>query len=360
MQAEGRMVRDFIYLDVERMYSLYSQVFEGVADQIIQSYIYELQSKDYQRGPILQGASVEAQVAEVSLRTENKFLYDHMYNRLETNISEAILEPSGVSPDNYREVLAPAFMIKVRGAAEMEDYDRIKTHLDKFNTLAEAIAYAHTLSDEFQAALRELEASAAGKVRDERTKVKQQLKKLKDPKQVAKEMGLSQDEQLLSNIRLFVETFHHGGFEIIIIPAQEVEGVVFRGVVDKRWLRVQPDLLKALYGVSAESNWTMVGQVTHLPKVEIAGMETPMEQELSTEASEEQEAEEEPSMRDPIRSIFGAVRVFENMFLESKERIEVLVCPLAIYREMEIPRIKSSETSMEVSAGSGEKHATST
>lgn len=361
MQAESTIVRDFIYVDVERLYSLYSQVFKGVAAQIVQSYMGGRWDKDLQKGPILKGASVEAQFAEVSLRTEKKFFYDHMYNQLETEMSGAILEPSGISANNYSEALASALMIKVHGRAEMEDFSRLQTFIEKFNSVAEAIAYAAAISsDEFQTALRELESVAGGTGhREKRTKAKSQIEKLRDPAQLAKKMGLSQDEQLLQNISLFVETFHPGSFEVVIIPAQGVEGVVFRGIVDKQWLRMEPDLLRALYGVGA-SNWTMVGQLTHLPGIEISEYEIPTEQEVNTEASEEQEAEGAPSMRDPLRSVFEAIRLFENMFLESEERIEVLVCPLAIYREWEMPSIKSSEACVEIGAGSEEKHTTAT
>lgn len=78
MKTEGKVVRDFIYVDVERLYSLYSQVFEGVADQIVQSYMAASATTDSQKESLLRGGSIEAQVAEVSRRTENKLLYDHM------------------------------------------------------------------------------------------------------------------------------------------------------------------------------------------------------------------------------------------------------------------------------------------
>ena len=250
----------------------------------------------------------------------------------------AILEAPVFSSNNYREVLGQALMIKIRGAAEIEDYSRINVFMEKINPLAEAIAYAITKSDESTAALRELEDTIRGiKDRNKKVKAREQIKAIKDPKHLAKEMGLSQDEQLLKYLRLFVDMFYPEGFEITVVPAQGVEDVVFRGVLDKRWLRVRPDLLRALYGGFVESNWTMVGQVTYLP----GGKLPQIEHALNIVSKESGKKEESPSMRDPFRNIFRASMDFERMFLESKQRIEVIVCPLAIYRQMAIPVIRN-------------------
>jgi hypothetical protein len=332
MESNTKVIRDFIYVDVERLYSLYSQVFEGVTDQIVKSYVDGLWQKDSQKGSILKGSSSEAQVAEVSLRTENKFLYDHMYNRLEKEISTAILEHSNITLENFREILKQVFMIKVSGTAEIEDYNRFKIFTEKFNSIAEAIAYASAHSEESKAALNALEASVT-KVEDRNRQIraKEQLKRIKDPKYLAKQMGLSQDETLLKNLRLFTETFNPEGFEITIVPAGGQGGLVFRGILDKRWLRIHSNLLRALYGAFVESNWIMVGQPTYLP----GGNISELPETLSTQPGDESKIET-PSMRDPFRNMFRAARFLENMFLESKQRVEVIVCPLAIYREREI------------------------
>ena len=343
MKDNAHIIRDFIYVDVERLYSLYSQVFEGVADRIVQSYVNGLWQKDSQKGPPFRGSSSEAQIAEVSLRTENKFLYDHMYNRLEKEITESILGQSIINPENFREILKQAFMVKVSGTAEIEDYNRFKAFTEKFNSIAEAIAYASAHSEENKATLSALESSV-NRIEDRNKKARAQegLKKVKDPKYLAKQMGLSQDETLLKNLRLFTEMFNPEGYEITIIPSGGTGDLVFRGILDKRWLRVQPNLLRSLYGAFVESKWIMVGQPTYLPGTKIPELT----ESLGRQGSEESKMEA-PSMRDPFRNMFRAARFLENMFLESKQRIEVIVCPLAIYREREIAGspLKSNELS---------------
>ncbi len=331
MKDASKLIRDFIYVDVERLYSLYSQVFEGVADQIIQSYIDASTSMNSQRDSLLKGGTVEARVAEMSRKTENKFLYDHMYNLFEAKIKNAILESPEISPDNFRSILSQAFMIKVNGAAEIEDYTRLSSILEKYNVIGQAVAYAGlSSSSELTEAIDELESSIEQvKDRNKKAKARAQAARHTDKKALAlkqaKEAGLQHDQTSLDNLNMFIELFNPDAFDVTIVP-ESGENVVFRGAIDKQWLRIEPRLLRSLYGGFIESNWTMVGQVTYLPGVQLPA--------VGTGQAVIDENDPNPSMRDPYRNIFRTARVLERMFLESKERVEVLVYPLAIYREM--------------------------
>jgi len=333
MSSEKKLtIRDFIYVDADRLKSLYSQVFEGVAEQILQSYMDSSTTSDQQKGAIASGSTTEAQIAEMSSRTENKILYDHMYNSLEFKLEKSILEVSEIPPDDYTETLSKAFMIKVRGTAEIEDYNRANVFMEKFNSLAEAIAYFISQAEEFKNKINELEKQTKVGTVPEKNQAKNDLKKIRDPKLLSKEIGLHQDEKLLNHLKQFVEIFHPEGFEITIKPDQRCENIVFRGIVDKKWLRVKPEFLRALYSGLVNMEWTMVGQITFLP-LKGFKLEEP-ELDLNTQNTFEKNS---PSLRDPFRNIFQGMRTFDSMFLESQQRVEILVCPLAIYREVSLP-----------------------
>jgi len=331
MNNESRTIRDFIYVDVDRLYSLYSQVFEGVADQILQSYMDASTKTNTQKESMLKGGSLEAQVAEVSRRTENKFLYDHMYNQFEESIRHALLDSPEISAENYRDVLRDAFIIKIKGSAEVEDYNRLNKFMEKFNDIGEAIAYASVVSKEVTEAIEQFE-TGVNQIRDRNARAKAKAKhpdKRKLAQEHAKELGLYQDEQNLKNLQLFSDLFNKDAFEITITPSQKSENVVFRGVLDKKWLRISPDLLQSLYGGYIEANWVMVGQVTYIPGVELP--------ESNKGSVVTDELDPRPSMRDPYRRMFRTARVFDRMFFEGKERVEIVIYPLALYREMLLP-----------------------
>jgi hypothetical protein len=329
---EGRVIRDFIYVDVDRLYSLYSQIFEGVADQIVQSYMDASSStnSNASRESRSKEVSIEAKVAEMSRRTENKFLYDHMYNRFEAAVAHTIIDAGDLTESNYRDGLVDSFLVKIAGTAEVEDYTRLNALMEKFNTLGEAIAYATVGNNEtLNQAVEDLQNTAENlKDRNAKARAKITIGKQADrnrlAKKLAEETGLHQDEQNFKNLRMFSEIFYPDGFDITIVPIRGEDNVAFRGVLDKRWLRTRPDLLRALYGGYVESEWTMVGQVTYLP-----GVALPKTQEVLATPSDESN----PSMRDPFRNMFRSARVIERMFLESKRRSEVVICPIAIYRE---------------------------
>ncbi len=342
------IVKDFIYLDVDRLYSLYSQIFEGVADKIVQSYIDSLTRTDMQKKGVL-GNNLEEKVGESSNRTESKILYDHMYNQLEYKLNDSILEIQNISGDNYQNILAESFMIKITGNAEIEDYNRAKKFTEKLNYLAETIAYAAIVGGDVKNVIDNLNAQISSITdKNEKAKVKnqvsQQLKILKDPKRLAQEIGLSQDEKLLGYLNQFIEMFHPEGYEITIIPNQGTGGVVFRGIIDKHKLRIEPNYLRTLYGGLVKFDWTMVGHVTFIPTHELTASENQLSSGSIT--SRVSHNNEKPSLRDPYRELFHSMRDFESLFLESQERVEILVHPLAIYREVAMSNIRQNENSI--------------
>lgn len=334
MNAERTVIRDFIYVDAERLYSVYSQVFEGVADQIVTSYMDGLRSQETAKGLPLSGSEIEHETCEGQNRTESRVLYDHLYNRLEEKLGEVILSDPDVTPANYREQLTGTFMVKVTGEAVIEDYERYRMFTEKFNTIGEAIAYASWSSDEVKAVIAKVETDARQMPEGpDKVLAKQKMKVFKDVKEYAKSLGLTQDETALANLRMFAEVFNPDGYEITITPAASDGSVVFRVIVDRRWLRIRPDLLRSLYGVSAGSQWTVVGQVTYLPRRNRA-MPAVTDQGV---AVSDRVDDDVPSLRDPVRAVMASTGIFEEMFLESQQRVEVLVCPLAVYRETILP-----------------------
>lgn len=126
------VIRNFIYLDNDKLNSLYSQVFEGVAEAIIESYFGESQNKEEQKGL---GKTLEEKVGEVSGISTNKILHDHMYNKFEEKIKDKIIFCNGI----YNEFLIkPNSIIKVRGRTRIEDYARLSSFLEEFNDLGVA------------------------------------------------------------------------------------------------------------------------------------------------------------------------------------------------------------------------------
>jgi hypothetical protein len=82
-------VREFIYVDVQKLYSLYSQVFEGITDRIVEERINQLITGDTQSSFVRQ-STAESQGLESSRRVESSILHDHMYNRFEAALDSTL------------------------------------------------------------------------------------------------------------------------------------------------------------------------------------------------------------------------------------------------------------------------------
>jgi len=383
------VIRDFIYLDVDWLRSLYSQAFEGVAEQMVRHTLDE--SARASSVPGATGEKLDTKVAEASVRSESTILHDHMYNRLEDRIGGAIKSPTAVTVAEYKHQLGNTFLLKVKGRAEIEDYDRIREFANKINEIGESIAYSalstleplKELHQQIPDRIRALQQQLPGKSKSQKAEINKQISDLKNIQEpddllrvAADAMGLWQDPKSLSYINMWMGFFYPNGFEITIVPQPQTERVVFRGILNKRFLRLQPEYLRSIYAGFVSAEWVMVGQVTYLPGTKAPEMETtPLEAPAqSTSAAEtsaatiattsavgtpaqpartdnpllgiQNEAQraaiasvtttpsETSPMRDPFRDLFKRASYFDRLFFESKFRVEVLVRPLAIYQEI--------------------------
>jgi hypothetical protein len=339
MSSTGRIIRDFIYLDVERLYSLYSQVFEGVPNEIVKSEAAEERNIDVQKGGVLSGTSAEAQVVEVSMRTQRTFLFDYMYTLLENRISGAIFTAHGLRVDNYRESLADTFLVKAQGSAEFHDYERLRVLTDQFNKLGEALSALQLRSGNPDLVVKLLESQIRTTPDQEQKSTLQRLIKwIKNPKEHAKAQGLYYDEQFLQGLKLLIDVFYRQGLDIVFIPRDQ-EDVVFRAPLDQMRLRLTSDYLRALHGGRADIGLTVVGEVTYLPDLNVTDPSAiqPSFDSVAENSSVNTTGEEELALRDAFKGMFEAMTNMERMFFQSKGRVEVILRPLAIYQERSIP-----------------------
>lgn len=329
--TKTRSIREFIYVDVPKVYSLYSQIFGGITDHVIEERINQLITNDTQ-GSMLKQATSGSQGMEASRRIESSILHDHMYTRLEAELEPTVINANDITIEGMIKIFDQNPTIKVCGRSEVEDYERISVFFEKFNSLAEVIAHAIlTSSPEFAKTKQELHnelEGATGKARKQELKKKiEELSGPKIMKQVLDNRNLGQDPQLLKNLKFMGDLFNPDGYDICITPKENPK-LHFRGVLDKTWLRNDPQLIRRLYGGQSEAPWSMVGIVTHLPGTHIA--------QSSSDGENKQQDKDSPMMLDAYRNMFRSARVFERMFLESPSEIEVVISPLAIYREFKV------------------------
>ncbi len=328
-ESNSLPVREFVYMDVPKLYSLYSQTFKGVRDSFEEEKINQLVTAETQGIPF--GSAKETSEGLQSVRhREYGVLHDHMYNLLENKLASIIKNAADVPQENLSATLMQSPIVKVAGPAEIEDFERLAEFTEKFNELAEAIAYAQSSHDP-----KLVENAALAATASHQTRKKLDAERAELIRKLTYVAGLAHDEQNLSNLRLFIKMFNPTGYFVSISPANN-KTIHYRGVVNKSWLRMESELLRKLYGAQSNFPWTMVGTVTHIQGT-LAKPSNPKERIASIQPTRtEEEQKQNPMMLDAYRGMFRAALAFERMFLESDSGFEVVLAPLAIYREFHV------------------------
>jgi hypothetical protein len=340
-KAEVRSIRQFIYMNVPTLYSLYSQVFGGITDRIIEERLNQELTGDKQSAlPIF--ASSESQATTAYRRMESVVLYDHMYNQLEQAIGDAIQKAEVLTPESAAQALIENPIIKVSGRAEVEDYVRYREILTNFNKMAGVIAYSGAISDpKWAKQLAELDEAIAKEDKPARRRVleRERTSLAKKPDEVASKP--LQSPQLLTNLEYMASMINPSGYEILVTPST-APNMGFRGILDREWLRSSSSLIRSLYGGQSEAPWTMVGMTTHVQGTYTKA--SPPNLEMRTRTVEDDV--NFPMMLDANRQLFRTARFFERMFLESSTGFEVVLSPIAVYQEFKISVMQgTTETS---------------
>lgn len=351
MGKQTKKIKDFIYLDGDKLYSLYSQLNEGLANQIVQSRLKSEEQFKSQAGNPGEGSSNESKFSDLIHSTESKVLHDYMYSTLEDQLKSSIVDAADITVDNYQEILKNSFFVKVNGVAEITDYGRLKQIFDNVNEMGKGIAYMQGLNS-LGMKVYELK-SLVNKTKNKNDKeiFQKLLSNFEKPEELAKEMNLFQDEKQMYFFGYFAELFYLNEIEIMIkkkdINNNEIN---FRGILNKDWLRLKPEALRMLYAGLSNFNFSMVAQITHIssnennaqskihPLVEATNSQsepkTPEEVKQVIENTES--ANPKDTMRDSLLKMARATRDLENSFMTSGAELESVVSPLAIYRETEI------------------------
>ena len=235
-------LRDFIYLDKNRMYSLYSQLFKGVVESLVESV--SCANKETKEGKKLENTIIDA-----SVKVQNVVLFDHIYNSLEEKMKDYILT---VDENKTKESIRPDSIIKITGFPTIEDYGHLSYLMRNFNDIGLALSTL-TLMDTDKTA--PISKNAVEKY--------------------AKENNLNIDKKLTDSINAIIENFYGESIELTIETEQDIE-VDFKAILDKSNLRITPNTLRNLYGYKPHMKWTLLGEVTKISYMECDRTEKPV------------------------------------------------------------------------------------
>ncbi|MFC0349510.1 DUF6414 family protein [Undibacterium danionis] len=308
------MIKSFIYLDEQKMYSLSSQIFEGITDYILNEQSSITEETETQKGPVASG-KILADVIKSSLKsTEKKFLHDYSYSIFEKHLTDeqkvlVVDEKNGFDSKIKSEMNKFSF-IKVKSKAVFNDINEITDLFGNFNQRGEAIAHVTAFSriNEINTELASIQS------KEQRTQLQSELKMLTNTPELAKKSNLYQDKKFLDNLTLLTKYGFSDQFEV----QQSLDEILFSSSLRRELLREKEDILIKKYSRRTEREIVVFGiisqgitNVTNTPR----NIETPK------------------NMKEGLINMIEHLANVE-ISISGKQENEIVIDPIAVYIEI--------------------------
>jgi hypothetical protein len=318
----------------ELVTSLYSQLFEGVAEEIVDTYVHGKSREKQTSGAPFSGEAINKTVSESSRTTQSRVLYDHMYTQLEEKIKPKIVEPEVLTRRTCTSALDGVSIVKITGEAAVADFSFLRTILENWESIADALVAAQTMEKEEKRNAKQQQVKQQLKTtndRNEEARLEKVLEKLpsEDELREAVEEQLGLHEMVEWNedhLSLVLQIWYGNSFEVAIERNKD-ENVAFRGALRSDGLRQERSIRRlSNAGRTLRDEWTMVGLIQSVPE------EPPDPQD--TKGPPPGHKEDESLLRDNFRDLLQRLDQLNKLMYRSGTRKEVLIRPLALYQSL--------------------------
>lgn len=309
------MIKNFIYLDEEKMYSLSSQLFEGVTEYVLNESSSEQDESEEQKGPVGSGKILGDILKNSERNTEKKFLNDYSYTIFEKKLldDEMVLIVNFDKADKKNFSTGKSF-IKITSKATFNDIKSINNTLKNFNKIGKALAHI-TNFQEISAVREQLEKAKQNvKDRNQKSKLQTQLKSMTNINKLATESGLQQDQAFLDDLSL-VLTY---GFQDQLEIQMDLVESIFSANLNRSFLREPEELVIRKYSRKTEVEFTLFGIITQYQR----------------EKFEELEVDENyNSIKEALMNLVSHLSNVEATFTGRLSN-EIIIDPIALYTEL--------------------------
>lgn len=309
------MIKNFIYLDEEKMYSLSSQLFEGVTEYVLNESTSEKNESEEQKGPIGSGRILGDILKNSERNTEKKFLNDYSYTIFEKKLidDEMVQVVSGDEGEDSQVGTDKSF-IKITSKATFNDINTINNTLKNFNKIGKALAHI-TNFQEISAVREQLEkAKQNTKDRNQKSKLQTQLKSMTNINKLAAESGLQQDQSFLDDLSL-VLTY---GFQDQLEIQMEFIESIFSANLNRSYLREPEELVIRKYSRKTEVEFTLFGIITQHQREKLDELE---------------ENEDYENIKEALMNLVSHLSNVEASFTGRLSN-EIIIDPIALYTEI--------------------------
>ena len=133
-----KSIKSFVYLDEDKMYSISSQLFEGITDSIFMASKKSYSENGEQEGEMSSGRKMGVILTKEKDTTEKRFLHDYAYNLFEEELIKNNLLYTVDNSDTIKELSTKTF-VKVKGKVYFDDYEVLDKTMQDFNRTGYAL-----------------------------------------------------------------------------------------------------------------------------------------------------------------------------------------------------------------------------
>lgn len=310
------MIKNFVYLDVEKLNSLSSQVFEGVTEYVLNESSKESENSESQKGPIGSGRVLGDILKQGERISERKFLSDYSYTLFE----KKLIEDELVSVLNFNKPIDTIIdfidgksFIKVKSKVTFNDINSINSTLENFNKIGKAIAHITSLK-EISAVKEQLEKAKANiKDRNQKGTLQTRLNDITNINKIAKETGLQQDQKLLDDLAFILKY----GFQDQLEIQMDLSGFLFTANLKRESLKESESLIIRKYSRKTEVDFVLFGIIT----------------QYQSSNDIDIDIKEHKSIKEALMNLVSHLTNVESTFIGRLSN-EIIIDPIALYTEL--------------------------
>ncbi|MGH1461112.1 MAG: DUF6414 family protein [Neptuniibacter sp.] len=341
-------IKDFIYLDMEKVSSLYSQLSGGIVQSVEASSTSTENSKNLRNYDFkifkheAGGTESESQVLK-----EVRVSHHDIYNELESGLFEkgyaaeigVDITKEAIDSGEATKIFESALCIKAEGYVVLEDYDRITriahNYEDITNFINNSIKSSLTETPELKEIIEQIDVmkedikkmkngSAKTKKKHELNEFENNLNALLSSKQVGKV-----EDWIIDGLKTWVRVFLPDVFNVRVYPFEDSDNFhVMSNVKRKFFLDDNTESVHYLFGSKPTIKVTMLGVITSIPQKDGDSF-APMKE--FEEADLDEDGNEAQSFESAFRGVFRGFDGLEEM-IRTCRYPRIMVQPIAIYR----------------------------
>ncbi|URM36528.1 DUF6414 family protein [Flavobacterium anhuiense] len=321
-----KKLRSFLYLDNYKMYSISSQLFEGLTEQIIKSENNSKIEQESQKGPFSSGKMLADIIETNTTQKETKFLHDFSYNLFEDSLFEQnkVLEINSSNIKESLPLIENFSFVKISGNTIFNDLKIIEDTITNFNKIGEALGYL-TLKSKHDEEVAELKNSIKNiQDRNKKASANAMIKSTTDFKKYIKEAGLNMDNDFIKHLAYVLDYGYNQQFEVQIPINSEDEFRLFSAQLNRDNLKENEYSIIKKYSRESEREFKLFGILTQKLTAE---SKNSLFKELRKEKTEDS------SIKEALMNMVEALTNVENTFT-GKLDYEYIIDPIALYLEI--------------------------